>query len=279
MIDMRTGALAASCRRKAVLLATGGGPTMYKYHTPSGDKTCDGLAMALRAGLPLARHGDGAVPPHGPARRPRHAHDRHGAGGGPARRRRLPARRQARALHGRLRCARRARDARHRLALDLRPRCARAARRRTAASTSRWGISGRTTCARSFKGMVERCADCGFDLAGGLVEVVPTAHYMMGGVVFGADCATDAAPASSPPARTPAACTARTASAATASPTRPCSAASPATRWRAMACGAPGRMRDPDEAAIEAELEHARGAASARRAGDLNADPRARSTT
>jgi len=38
--------------------------------------------------------------------------------------------------------------------------------------------------------MVERCADCGFDLAGGLVEVVPTAHYMMGGVEFGPDCAT-----------------------------------------------------------------------------------------
>ena len=38
---------------QAVLLATGGGPTMYKYHTPSGDKSCDGLAMALRAGLPL----------------------------------------------------------------------------------------------------------------------------------------------------------------------------------------------------------------------------------
>lgn len=43
---------------------------------------------------------------------------------------------------------------------------------------------------RQFKGMVERCADCGFDLAGGLVEVVPTAHYMMGGVEFGADCST-----------------------------------------------------------------------------------------
>src|SRR5881628_3778651 len=39
--------------------------------------------------------------------------------------------------------------------------------------------------------MVERCADCGFDLAGGLVEVVPTAHYMMGGVEFAADCSTE----------------------------------------------------------------------------------------
>ncbi len=39
--------------------------------------------------------------------------------------------------------------------------------------------------------MVERCADCGFDLAGGLVEVVPTAHYMMGGVEFRGDCRTE----------------------------------------------------------------------------------------
>jgi fumarate reductase flavoprotein subunit len=43
---------------------------------------------------------------------------------------------------------------------------------------------------RQFKGMVERCADCGFDLAGGLVEVVPTAHYMMGGVMFEPDTTT-----------------------------------------------------------------------------------------
>ena len=45
--------------------------------------------------------------------------------------------------------------------------------------------------AKNFKGMVERCADCGFDLAGGLVEVVPTAHYMMGGVEFNLDCTTE----------------------------------------------------------------------------------------
>ena len=42
-----------------------------------------------------------------------------------------------------------------------------------------------------FKGMVERCADSGFDLANDLVEVVPTAHYMMGGLVFKKDCSTD----------------------------------------------------------------------------------------
>src|SRR6185503_4628009 len=49
---------------------------------------------------------------------------------------------------------------------------------------------GAARVAREFKGMVERCADCGFDLAGGLVEVVPTAHYLMGGVEFAADCST-----------------------------------------------------------------------------------------
>jgi fumarate reductase flavoprotein subunit len=52
------------------------------------------------------------------------------------------------------------------------------------------GHLGPDNVRRQFKGMVERCADCGFDLAAGRVEVVPTAHYMMGGVEFGPDCTT-----------------------------------------------------------------------------------------
>jgi fumarate reductase flavoprotein subunit len=44
--------------------------------------------------------------------------------------------------------------------------------------------------AKKFPGMVKRCADCGFDLAGGRVEVVPTAHYFMGGVVVTPDTRT-----------------------------------------------------------------------------------------
>src|SRR6201998_1092730 len=52
MLDMRTGE-PLFVRARATLLATGGGPTMYRYYTPSGDKSCDGMAMALRAGLPL----------------------------------------------------------------------------------------------------------------------------------------------------------------------------------------------------------------------------------
>jgi len=43
---------------------------------------------------------------------------------------------------------------------------------------------------QQFKGMVKRCADCGFDLAAGKVEVVPTAHYFMGGVEVDLDTRT-----------------------------------------------------------------------------------------
>jgi len=50
---------------------------------------------------------------------------------------------------------------------------------------------GPDNVAKKFKGMVDRCRDCGFDLAGGLVEVVPTAHYFMGGVVCRTDTSTE----------------------------------------------------------------------------------------
>ena len=53
------------------------------------------------------------------------------------------------------------------------------------------GHLGPENVRKQFKGMVERCADCGFDLAGGLVEVVPTAHYFMGGVVCNVDTSTE----------------------------------------------------------------------------------------
>jgi len=43
---------------------------------------------------------------------------------------------------------------------------------------------------KKFKGMVARCADSGFDLAAGQVEVVPTAHYFMGGVIVDVDTRT-----------------------------------------------------------------------------------------
>ena len=203
-----------------------------------------------------ARHGDGAVPSDGPARRRAHAHDRHGARGRAARRRRLPARTAAASAS----CAATIRAASARRATSSRARSI--AEMRAGRATPNGGVYismahlGPDNVRAQFKGMVERCADCGFDLAGGLVEVVPTAHYMMGGVEFGADCTTALRRACSPPARIPAACTAPIASAATASRTRPCSAASPATRWPP---GSRERRRLP-----RARCRRARGGARAR---------------
>jgi fumarate reductase flavoprotein subunit len=163
---------------------------MYRYHTPSGDKTMDGLAMALRAGLPLRDmemvqfHPTGLYA--GPDTRMTGTvleEGLRGAGGY--------------LLNG----------AMHRFMGDYDPHLERATRdvvsramyaeMRAGRVTKNGGLYikmshlGPASVRKQFKGMVERCADCGFDLAGGLVEVVPTAHYFMGGVVCNVDTSTE----------------------------------------------------------------------------------------
>ena len=51
-LDIRTGEFVV-IRARAVLLATGGGARMYRYSSPSMEKSGDGVAMAFRAGLEL----------------------------------------------------------------------------------------------------------------------------------------------------------------------------------------------------------------------------------
>ena len=188
MIDMRTGGF-RMVRAKAVLMATGGGPTMYRYHTPSGDKTMDGLAMALRAGLPLrdmemvqfhptgllagdntrmtgtvleeGLRGAGGILLNGAGERFMFGYDDRGE--------------------------RATRDIVSRAIYD---------EMRKGHVTPQGGVHiemahlGPDNVSRRFAGMVKRCADCGFDLAAGRVEVVPTAHYFMGGVVVDTDTRT-----------------------------------------------------------------------------------------
>src|SRR4051794_35369288 len=188
MLDMRSGA-PLIVRARATLLATGGGPTMYRYHTPSGDKSCDGMAMALRLGLPLRDmemvqfHPTGLLA--GPDTRMTGTvleEGLRGAGG--------------HLLN----------DAMHRFMSDYDVKLERATRDVVSRAIYAEMKAGRTTphggvylkmghlgpakVAKEFKGMVDRCRDCGFDLAGGLVEVVPTAHYFMGGVICQADTST-----------------------------------------------------------------------------------------
>jgi fumarate reductase flavoprotein subunit len=189
LIDVRSGEF-RFVNAQAVLLATGGGPTMYRYHTPSGDKTMDGLAMALRLGLPLRDmemvqfHPTGLLA--GPDTRMTGTvleEGLRGAGGY--------------LLNG----------AMHRFMGEYDPKLERATRDVVSRAMYAEMKAGRTTpngglfikmdhlgpakVAKEFKGMVDRCRDCGFDLAGGLVEVVPTAHYFMGGLVCDVDTATE----------------------------------------------------------------------------------------
>ena len=187
-IDMRTGGF-RFVRAKTVLMATGGGPTMYKFHTPSGDKTMDGLAMALRVGLPLR---DMEMVQFHPTGLLAGDHTRmtgtvleeglRGAGG--------------QLLNG----------AENRFMFDYDAKGERATRdvvsraiyaeMRKSNTTEHGGVYismghlGPEFVRQKFAGMVKRCADSGFDLAGGLVEVVPTAHYFMGGVVVDVDTRT-----------------------------------------------------------------------------------------
>ncbi|WP_394062888.1 L-aspartate oxidase [Alcaligenes sp. WGS1538] len=188
MIDLRSG-LYRLVRAKAVLLATGGGPTMYKYHTPSGDKSCDGLAMALRAGLPLRDmemvqfHPTGLLAGSDTRMTGTVLEEGlRGAGG------HLLNGRGERFMHNY--------DERgERATRDIVSRGI-FSEMRAGRTTPNGGVYlqmhhlGPDQVRRQFKGMVERCADCGFDLAGGRVEVVPTAHYMMGGIIFRPDCST-----------------------------------------------------------------------------------------
>ena len=189
MVDVRSGEL-RFVQAKAVLMATGGGPTMYRYHTPSGDKSMDGLAMALRAGLPLRDMEMVQFHPTG-----------------------LLAGRDTRMTGTVLEEGLRGSGATCSTATssdswpNYDPKLERATRDVVSRSIYAEMKAGRTSpnggvyiqmshlgpanVAREFKGMVDRCRDCGFDLAGGLVEIVPTAHYLMGGMVCRVDTSTE----------------------------------------------------------------------------------------
>lgn len=188
MIDMRTGKF-RFVRAKTVLMATGGGPTMYKYHTPSGDKTMDGLAMAMRVGLPLRDMEMVQFHPTGLL------------AGDHTRMTGTVLEEGLRGAGGQL-----VNHAGQRFMFDYDGKGERATRdvvsrgiyseMRKNNNPDQEGVFismshlGPDMVREKFKGMVKRCADSGFDLAAGKVEVVPTAHYFMGGVVVDVDTRT-----------------------------------------------------------------------------------------
>ena len=189
LVDMRTGNFHL-VRAKAVLLATGGGPTMYRYYTPSGEKSMDGLAMVFRLGLPLRDMEMVQFHPTGLL------------GGKDTRMTGTVLEEGLRGAGGQLlngdgeRFMFKYDDRGERATRDIVSRAI-YAEMRDGNTTPNGGVYismshlGVENVRKRFKGMVRRCADCGFDLAGGRVEVVPTAHYLMGGLVCDTDTKTE----------------------------------------------------------------------------------------
>ncbi|MBI2016212.1 MAG: FAD-binding protein [Candidatus Rokubacteria bacterium] len=188
VLDVRAGRFVA-VRARATLLAMGGGPTMYKVIACSADKAADGIALAYRAGLPLRDmemvqfHPTGLVIPGSLMTGALLEEGLRGAGGHlrNGRGERFMARYDAARLE------RSTRD------LVSRASFTEIAEGRGTPNGGVWiDVShlGADVVETTFRGMVRRCRDFGRDLARGPVEVAPTTHFMMGGVVVDPACRT-----------------------------------------------------------------------------------------
>ncbi len=180
LLDQRTGTFVVA-EARVTLLATGGGPRMYTYSAPSLEKVGDGYAMAYRAGCELIDmemmqfHPTGILA--GASRLSGMVLEEGLRGAG------------AFLLNGRgerfmerydpVRKERSTRDVVSRSSyIEI------MAGRGTPQNGVYLDAShlGAEFVAKTFPGMVRRCAEVGYDLTREAVEVTPTAHFHMGGV-------------------------------------------------------------------------------------------------
>ncbi len=188
VLDAASGRFAL-LRARVIVVATGGSATMYRIAAPAREKTGDGLAMCLRAGLELRDMemlqfhptgllaGDsvltGSVLEEGLRGAGAHLYNALGE--------RFMARYDAERLE------RSTRDVVARSSyLEI------AAGRGTEAGGVLLDVRhlGAEEVEHRFSGMVERTRTIGCDLAREQIEVSPTAHFQMGGVVIDRDCRT-----------------------------------------------------------------------------------------
>lgn len=187
-LDAQTGRLLV-VRARVVVVATGGAATMYRIAAPAKEKTGDGVAMCLRAGLEVRDmemmqfHPTGLLA--GPSRMTGAVLEEGLRGAGAMLFNALGERYMTR--YDAERMERSTRDVVARSSyMEI------MAGRGTASGGVLIDIShlGAEEVERRFPGMVERTRQIGSDLARGPVEVSPTAHFHMGGVLIDTDCRT-----------------------------------------------------------------------------------------
>lgn len=188
LLDLRTGKFNVA-RAKCVVLATGGSATMYKLATPSLEKSGDGVAMAIRAGLEcidmemMQFHPTGIIA--GRARLTGMILEEGLRGAG------------AHLLNGLGERFMKRYDP-ERMERSTRDLVSRASFLEIQAGRATPGGGvwldasqlGAKMVAENFPGMVERMALIGRDLTSEPIEVTPTAHFHMGGVHIDASCRT-----------------------------------------------------------------------------------------
>jgi succinate dehydrogenase/fumarate reductase flavoprotein subunit len=189
LLDIQTGEF-ITVKSKAVILATGAGPLMYQRSACAQEKSCDGLAMAFRAGAHLMDmemvqfHPTGLVVPESRLNGALLEEGLRGAG--------------AHLFNGQ--------GERYMARYDP-EKMERSTRDRVSRAAFNEIMSGRGTengavlidvshlgaefVEKNFTGMRDRCLRIGYDLARERVEVCPTAHFNMGGVRINRDGVTN----------------------------------------------------------------------------------------